>query len=638
MHYASLATQLEIHTFNWIKDMKKLFCFIAKMFRGIWKLISFLRVALLNIAFLALLVFAYFSFFPQSTTSSDEAVDTKSALILNLEGPIVEQRSYVNPLDSVSSSVFDKDLPKENVLYDIVTTIRAASVDPSITGLVLNLKQMPETNLTKLRYIGKAISEFKASGKPIYAYGDFYNQSQYYLASYANQIMLSPDGAVLLKGYSAYNLYFKDLLEKMNVSTHIFRVGTYKSAVEPFIRNDMSPAAKESATAWLTQLWGAYVDDVAHNRNIDGKVLSPTMEQFLAQMKAVDGDLATLSKQVGLVDSLMTRQQVTTFLRNQFGGTESKGYNGISYYQYKHSLSQPITNTTNDIAIVVASGTILDGDQPKGSIGGDSTARLLRQARLDEHVKAVVLRVDSPGGSAFASEVIRHEVEALKQAGKPVVVSMSSLAASGGYWISMSADRIIAQPTTLTGSIGIFGVITTFEKGLNQLGVHTDGIGTSPFSGVGITNGLSKGASEAMQMGIEHGYHRFISLVGANRDMTTEAVDKVAQGRVWTGQDALNHGLVDQLGDFDDAVAAAAKLAKVSDYQLKWVDKSLTPTQQLLQDLFSTVDASLGAHIEQYLPDALKPAATQMVQSADLLNRFNDPKGYYAFCLNCQTL
>lgn len=617
--------------------MKKLFCFIATIFKGLWKLISFLRVALLNLLFIGVLVLAYFSFFPQQDPTSEQA-DTpkKEALVLNLEGPIVEQRTYVNPFDSLSGTLFDKDLPKENVLYDIVSTIRFAAADNSVPGLVLNLKQMPETNLTKLRYIAKAISEFKATGKPIYAYGDFYNQSQYYLASYADKVFLSPDGAVLLKGYGAYTLYYKDLLEKLDVTTHVFRVGTYKSAVEPFIRNDMSAAAKESATAWLTQLWGAYIDDVSHNRKIDAKAITPSMDEFLAKMKSVDGDLAKLSKQVGLVDQLMTRQQAMSFMRSKFGGTEKNGYNGISYYRYKEKVTPPIVTTTDKVAVVVASGTILDGDQPKGSVGGDSMARLLRQARLDDNVKAVVLRVDSPGGSAFASEIIRNEIEALKQAGKPVVVSMSSLAASGGYWISMSADKIIAQPTTLTGSIGIFGIITTFEKGLSKLGVNTDGIGTSPFSGVGLTNGLSKGASEAMQMGIEHGYHRFISLVGTNRDIKVADVDKIAQGRVWTGQDAMKRGLVDQMGDFDDAINEAAKLAKIDSYKLTWIDKPLTPTQQMLQDLFSSMDASIGNPLNKWLPDSLKPAAAQMAQSADLLNSLNDPKGYYSFCLTCQ--
>ncbi|GLT14185.1 signal peptide peptidase SppA [Vibrio algivorus] len=617
--------------------MKKLFCFIATIFKGLWKLISFLRVALLNLLFIGVLVLVYFSFFPQQDPTSEQAgTPKKEALVLNLEGPIVEQRSYVNPFDSLSGTLFDKDLPKENVLYDIVSTIRFAAADNSVPGLVLNLKQMPETNLTKLRYIAKALSEFKATGKPIYAYGDFYNQSQYYLASYADKVLLSPDGAVLLKGYGAYTLYYKDLLEKLDVTTHVFRVGTYKSAVEPFIRNDMSPAAKESATAWLTQLWGAYIDDVSHNRKIDAKAITPSMDEFLAKMKSVDGDLAKLSKQVGLVDQLMTRQQAMNFMRSKFGGTEKNGYNGISYYRYKEKVTQPIVTTADKVAVVVASGTILDGDQPKGSVGGDSMARLLRQARLDDNIKAVVLRVDSPGGSAFASEIIRNEIEALKQAGKPVVVSMSSLAASGGYWISMSADKIIAQPTTLTGSIGIFGIITTFEKGLSKLGVNTDGIGTSPFTGVGLTNGLSKGASEAMQMGIEHGYHRFISLVGKNRNINVEDVDNIAQGRVWTGQDAMKRGLVDQMGDFDDAINEAAKLAKIDSYQLTWIDKPLTPTQQMLQDLFSSMDASIGNPLNKWLPDSLKPAAAQMAQSADLLNSLNDPKGYYSFCLTCQ--
>lgn len=618
--------------------MKKLFCFIAKIIKGIWKVISFLRVALLNLLFIGVLVLAYFSFFPQQSPTSDTtSVSEKQALVLNFQGPIVEQRTYINPFDSLSGTLLDKDLPRENVLYDIVSTIRFSASDPSISGLVLNLKQMPETNLTKLRYIAKAINEFKASGKPIYAYGDFYNQSQYYLATYADQVFLSPDGAVLLKGYAAYNLYYKELLEKLEVTTHIFRVGTYKSAVEPFIRNDMSAAAKKSATAWLTQLWGAYVDDVAHNRKIDSQAITPSMEEFLAKMKGVDGDLAKLSKQIGLVDQLMTRPQAMSFLRSQFGGSDKNGYNAISYYHYKDKIQQPIVNTMDKVAVVVASGTILDGEQPKGQVGGDSMARLLRQARLDQNIKAVVLRVDSPGGSAFASEVIRNEIEALKQAGKPVVVSMSSLAASGGYWISMNADKIIAQPTTLTGSIGIFGILTTFEKGLDKIGVHTDGIGTSPFSGVGLTNGLSKGASQAMQMGIEHGYHRFISLVAQNRDMTPEEVDKIAQGRVWTGQDAMKHGLVDQMGDFDDAIEVAANMAHLESYNLSWVDKPLNPTQQMLQDLFSTVNASFGNPMEKWLPDALKPAAAQLSQSADLLNNLNDPKGYYAFCLPCQT-
>ncbi|HAS8175442.1 TPA: signal peptide peptidase SppA [Vibrio vulnificus] len=614
--------------------MKSLFKLIGLVFKGIWKAITFVRLALTNLIFLLSIALVYFIYFYGHDTQPQ--VEQPSALVLNLSGPIVEQSLYINPMDSFAGSLFGEEIPKENVLFDVVDTIRYAKDDEKITGLVLSLRDMPETNLTKLRYIAKALNEFKASGKPIYAVGAFYNQSQYYLASYADKIYLVPDGGVMLKGYSAFNLYYKTLLEKLDVTTHVFRVGTYKSAIEPFVRDDMSPAAKESATRWLTQLWGAFVDDVANNRKIDPKTLNPSMEEFLSQLKSVNGDLAALSIKLGLVDELATRQQLRAQLAEKFGASGDDSYKAISYYDYRATMRDNFDVNADDIAIVVASGTIMDGQQPRGTVGGDTVAGLLRQARNDDKVKAVVLRVDSPGGSAFASEVIRNEVQALKDAGKPIVVSMSSLAASGGYWISMSADKIIAQPTTLTGSIGIFSVITTFEKGFNKLGIYTDGVGTSPFSGEGISTGLSKGASQAFQMGIEHGYQRFISLVGNNRNLSLDAVDKVAQGRVWTGYDALQHGLVDQIGDFDDAVAEAAKMAQLENYNLYWVEEPLSPTEQFIQEFMKQVKISMGVDIQSILPPSLQPVAQQMEQHASLLQNFNDPKGYYAFCLNCE--
>lgn len=614
--------------------MKKLFKFIGLIFKGIWKSITFIRLALANLIFLLMIAVFYFAF--TYTGEGRPVIEKESALVMNLSGPIVEQRRYVNPMDSVAGSLLGNEMPKENVLFDIVDTIRYAKDDAKVSGLVLALRDLPETNLTKLRYIAKALNEFKASGKPVYAVGDFYNQSQYYLASYADKVYMAPDGGVLIKGYSAYSMYYKTLLEKLDVSTHVFRVGTYKSAIEPFIRDDMSDAAKESATRWVTQLWSAFVDDVTTNRNINAKVLNPTMEELLTEMKSVDGDLAQLAVKMGLVDELATRQDIRTLFAKEFGSDGKDSYNAISYYDYLATIRPDYTLANHDIAVVVASGAIMDGQQPRGTVGGDTVASLLRQARNDEKVKAVVLRVDSPGGSAFASEVIRNEVEALKEAGKPVVVSMSSLAASGGYWISMSADKIVAQPTTLTGSIGIFSVITTFEKGFSKLGINTDGVGTSPFSGDGITTGLSEGASQAFQLGIEHGYKRFISLVGSNRDMTVEEVDKVAQGRVWTGQDALSFGLVDQMGDFDDAVELAAKLANVTDYGIYWVEEPLSPTELFLQEFMNQVKVSLGVDATSLLPKSLQPVAQQFEQDASLLQSFNDPKGQYAFCLNCQ--
>ncbi|MGL5429571.1 MAG: signal peptide peptidase SppA [Vibrio sp.] len=614
--------------------MKSLFRFVGLLLKGIWKTLTFIRLALTNLFFLLTIGIIYFIY-----TQADAplpSLNQSSALVLNLSGPIVEQNSQFKAMDSFAGSAFGDELPRENVLFDIVETLRHAKNDTKITGLVLALADMPETNLTKLRYIAKAINEFKSSGKPVYAVGDFYNQSQYYLASYADKIYLAPDGAVLLKGYSAYSMYYKTLLEKLEVSTHVFRVGTYKSAIEPFIRDDMSDEARESASRWLTQLWSAYLDDVASNRQIEITALTPSMDEFVARLKAVGGDLAALSQQVGLVDELATRQQMRQALSQTFGSDGKDSYNAISYYEYQASIKPAQNNAASDIAVVVASGAIMDGSQPRGSIGGDTVAGLLREARNDNKIKAVVLRVDSPGGSAFASEVIRNEMEALQAAGKPVVVSMSSLAASGGYWISMSADKIVAQPTTLTGSIGIFSVITTFEKGLNQLGIYTDGVGTTPFAGQGLTTGLTQGAKEAIQLGIEHGYQRFISLVAEKRGLSIQAVDEIAQGRVWTAQDALNLGLIDQLGDFDDAVRLAADLAKLEQYNLYWVEEPLSPIQQFLQDLLGQVRINAGLDIAALWPKSLQPLLGEWQQQTHLLNQLNDPKGQYAFCLPCQ--
>ncbi|MEC7941408.1 MAG: signal peptide peptidase SppA [Pseudomonadota bacterium] len=614
--------------------MKKIFKFIGMFFKGIWKLITFVRVALVNLIFLLSIAVIYFVYIHSDTTPP--AVPQQSALVINLSGPIVEQSRYINPMDSVTGSLLDKELPKENILFDIVETIRYAKDDDNVTGIVLALKELPETNLTKLRYIAKALNEFKASGKPIYAVGDFYNQSQYYLASYATKVYMSPDGGVLLKGYSAYSLYYKTLLKKLDVNTHVFRVGTYKSAIEPFIRDDMSDAAKESASRWLGQLWCAYVDDVSNNRQIDAKTLNPNMDTFLKELESVDGDIAKLAKKLGLVDELATRQQVRLELADVFGSDGQDSYKALGYYEYRTTMLPDMSSESHDVAVIVASGAIMDGKQPRGTVGGDTTAALLRQARNDDKVKAVVLRVDSPGGSAFASEVIRNEIEAIKQAGKPVVVSMSSLAASGGYWISMGADKILAQPTTLTGSIGIFSVITTFEKGLNDIGVYTDGVGTSPFSGLGITTGLTQGAKDALQMGIEHGYRRFIGLVGENRGIDIDAVDKIAQGRVWTGQDAMQNGLVDEIGDFDDAIAAAASLAELESYNIYWVEEPLSATEQFIQEFMNQVQMSIGLDIQSMIPSSLQPISQQLAQDSQLLSNFNDPQGRYAFCLNCQ--
>lgn len=616
--------------------MKKLFKFIGAIFRWTWKLINFIRLAIFNLLFFIVIGLVFFGYSQSTKVVEPPVVREASALMLNLSGPIVEQRNYINPMDSFTGSLFGQEIPKENVLFDIVDTIRYAADDDKVSGLILNLGEMPEANLTKLRYIAKAINHFKESNKPVYAVGDFYSQSQYYLASYADKIYLSPDGAVMLNGYGNFPLYYKTLLENLDINTHVFRVGTYKSAIEPFIRDDMSKEAKQAASAWLSQLWGAYVDDVAKNRQVDTNAVNPSMDAFLQQLKQANGSLAKLSVNLGLVDELATRQQVRSDMAEIFGKKGKDSYKTITYYDYLGTIKPNYNMSTNDIAVVVASGAIMDGNQPRGTVGGDTIAALLRDAKNDDNVKAVVLRVDSPGGSAFASEVIRNEVDALKEAGKPVVVSMSSLAASGGYWISMSADKIVAQPTTLTGSIGIFSVITTFEKGLNKIGVYSDGVGTTPFSGIGITRGIPEKAAQAFQLGIENGYQRFIGLVSESRGIPVKQVDAIAQGRVWTGFDAMKAGLVDQMGDFDDAVKLAAELAELEDYNIYWIEEPLTTAEQLLQQLSENLNASLGLNISSMLPTALQPVSEQLIADSALLNTLNDPKGYYSLCLTCQ--
>ncbi|SIN77444.1 signal peptide peptidase SppA [Salinivibrio sp. ES.052] len=626
--------------------MKKLFRFIASLFRWLWRALSFVRQLLLNVLFIGVIVAVYFALTsetPLTPKKSDSAQVAQTeqaphALLLNIDGPIVEQRQRLSPIDTLSRNALGQPIESENVLFDIVDTVRHAATDEQINGLVLSLGDMPSTSLTKLRYIAKAIDTFKDSGKPVIAIGGTYSQSQYYLASYADEVLMSPDGMVMLQGYGSYNLYWKDLLDKLDVTTHVFRVGTYKSFVEPYTRNNMSDPAREANQAWLSQIWDAYVSDVAENRGIEPNVLSPTAAQLLASLREFDGDFAALSEHVGIVDKRMTRQQIRRYLAEKFGSDGKDSFEYTGYYDYlpkiQNSFSLP---GSNNIAVVVASGPIMDGLQRPGTVGGDTTAALLRDARLDDSVKAVVLRVDSPGGSAFASEVIRNEVDALREAGKPVVVSMSSVAASGGYWLSASADRIIAQPTTITGSIGIFSLFTTFENTLDDLGVQSDGVGTTPFAGVGLTRALPDDVGEIMQLGIEHGYHRFLSLVSNHRDMSMEEADTVAQGRVWTGQDALNLGLVDSLGDFDDAVSTAAELAGIDDYQLDWMQQPLTPFEQFINDMLGQSINVFGETVQANVPViARQLAASPEWQSLTLLEKFNDPQGRYLFCLNCQ--
>jgi protease-4 len=613
--------------------MRTLGRIIAGLFRWTWRLLNFVRELILNL-FLIFLILVGVGIY-LSIQGNSSAVTPHGALLVDLSGVVVDQPSVNNRVRQWGRELLgaSSNRLQENSLFDLVDTIRKAKDDKNITGMVLQLNDFAGADQPSLQYIGKALREFRDSGKPIYAIGDSYNQTQYYLASYANKIYLSPQGAVDLHGFATNNLYYKSLLEKLKVTTNIFRVGTYKSAVEPLIRDDMSPAAREADSRWVGGLWQNYLDTVAANRQLTPDQLFPGAADILSGLKATGGDTVQFALNSKLVDELASRTAIETQLVKTFGwDKQSNDFNAVSIYNYQ---PQPSPDQGGEIAVIFVNGAIMDGPQTPGSVGGDTTASQLRQARLDPKIKAVILRVNSPGGSVSASEVIRSELAAVRAAGKPVVVSMGGMAASGGYWVSTPADYIIASPSTLTGSIGIFGVINTYENTLDSVGVHTDGVATSPLADLAVTKALPPEFSQMMQLNIENGYKNFINLVATARKMTPEQVDQIAQGHVWIGSDAKKNGLIDQLGDFDDAVKKAAELAKLPQWQLNWFIDAPSMTDMLLSQFGVSIHAMLPAAIQSMLPAPLASVALAVKEQPGLFNNLNDPQHRYAICLTC---
>lgn len=616
--------------------MRTLWRFIAGFFKWTWRLLNFARELVLNLFFIFLVLVGVGIWMQLSSTP--ESNSTRGALLMDISGVIVDKPSASSKLGVIGRQLFgsSSDRLQENSLFDIVQAIRQAKDDRNITGIVLDLKNFAGGDQPSMQYIGKALREFRDSGKPVYAVGDSYSQGQYYLASFANKIWLSPQGVVDLHGFATNGLYYKSLLEKLKVSTHVFRVGTYKSAVEPFIRDDMSPAARDADSRWIGELWQNYLNTVAANRKITAQQVFPGAQVMLDGLTKVDGDTAKYALDSKLVDSLGSSAEIEKALSKEFGWSKAdKNYRAVSIYDY--ALKTP-ADTGSSIAVVFANGAIMDGEETPGNVGGDTTAAQIRDARLDPKVKAIVLRVNSPGGSVSASEVIRAELAAAKDAGKPVVVSMGGMAASGGYWISTPASFIVANPSTLTGSIGIFGVINTVENSLDSIGVHTDGVATSPLADVSMTKTLPPEVQQMMQLTIENGYKRFITLVAQSRHSTPEQIDKIAQGHVWTGQDAKANGLVDSLGDFDDAVAKAAELAKLKAWHIDYYQSEPTFFDMVMDSVSGSVRASLPQALQAYLPAPLASAAKEVKAETDKLAAFNDPQNRYAFCLTCANI
>jgi len=631
--------------------MSKLVNLLKRIILGIWRLFSLTRSVVLNLIFIVFLI----GFITVLGSDVEQVtVPNKTALVLNLVGDLVEQKREVNPMDALLLEALDEKEDKPEVLIaDVLEVIAKAKNDDRVQLLVLQLQGLRSAGLSKLQNIGAALIDFRDSGKKIVALGDNFSQDQYYLVSHADDIWLNPQGFMLLDGYGRYQMYFKSALEKLAINQHIFRVGTFKSAVEPFIRDDMSKKAKEANALWLNDLWQQYKEDIAKQRGFNINNFDDNMTDLLSKFTKANSSFAQYALTNGWVDQLKTRAQMRSDLIKMVGkNKKGDSYNHILFNDYLAATTSflPLDKESiNKVAVIVAKGTILNGIQKPGTIGGDSTAKLLRKARNNDKVKAVVLRVDSPGGSAFASEIIRQEVELLKTAGKPVVASMGTYAASGGYWISAPADKIIAAPSTITGSIGIFGMMMTFEDSLSKFGIYTDGVGTTDIAGFGPTQPLTKGMSQLFQLSINKGYQDFISIVAENRNMTLAQVDAVAQGRVWSGKKAKELGLVDELGNLTDAIVAAAELAKLDKYDTLLVEKETSSRNKLIQKLMGQVQTLVITHFGfvantpagelMSLGGINAKPMTQFINQLQAeftkMNQFNDPQSMYTLCLVC---
>lgn len=616
--------------------MRTLWRIIAGLFRWSWRVLNFIREFILNIFLILLIVVGVGIWLQVSGSSGSSAPIQQGALKVDLSGVLVDKPSVSNRLSKIGRQLLgaSSERLQENSLFDVVDAIRQAKGDSNIKGMVLDLREFAGGDQPSLQYVGKALREFRDSGKPIYALGESYSQAQYYLASYATKIYLSPQGTVDLHGFATNGLYYKTLLEKLKVTSHVFRVGTYKSAVEPFLRDDMSPAARDADSRWVGQLWQNYLNTVAANRQLTPEQLFPGAAAIIAGLNAVKGDTAQYALDNKLVDALGSRAAADQELVKTFGlDKQSNDYRSVSIYDY--TVKPASSQQDGNIAVVMASGAIMDGEETPGNVGGDTTAAQIRDARLDPKIKAIILRVNSPGGSVTASEAIREELAAAQAAGKPIVVSMGGMAASGGYWISTPASYIVANPSTLTGSIGIFGVINTLENSLDSIGVHTDGVATSPLADISTTKALPAEVQQLMQLTIENGYRNFVGLVAKSRHKTPEQIDAIAQGHVWTGSDAKANGLVDALGDFDDAVKKAGELAKVSKPMLSWYQDEPTFLDMVLGQMNASVQAVLPDTLKAWLPAPMLDVMSAMKAQPGLFDKQNDPQNRYAFCLNC---
>ena len=606
---------------------------MVRLFSSIWRGLDGLR----KILHLVLLVLLFLVFFG-ALSGAPTLMPNKAALLLQPVGPLVDQLDG-DPYDRALAQLLG-DAPPQTLVQDVIDALEFAKYDDRIAAVHLELSSMGGGGLSKLRRIGAAIEDFQESGKPVIASADYFSQASYHLAAHADELYMNPEGIVFIQGYGAFGSYYKEAIDALKIDWNVFRVGTYKSFVEPYERMDMSPEDRESRSRLINQFWGMYIADIEAARGMDDGQLDSFVQNLVARVEAVGGDIALAAVEAGLVDELVGRAELRERIIGYVGedASDSADYASVSDHDYlmQMRLLESKDIKEENVAVIVAVGNILNGTQPSGTIGGDSTAALLRAALNDDSVRAVVLRIDSPGGSVFASEVIADEVRALQAVGKPVVASMSSVAASGGYWVAAVADHVIASPATVTGSIGVFGMFPTFQRSLSALGVATDGVGTTPWAGqLRPDREMSAPTKQLFQLMINDTYDDFVSGVAELRDKDKDFVDSVAQGQVWTGTDALTHGLIDELGTYEDAIRVAAELAGLSDgsYGQKTIQTQLSPTEQMVLDFLALSDG-FGLEFDTLTSgrDVLQQFANALEEMLSGIAQFNDPKGIYTHC------
>jgi protease IV len=581
----------------------------GRFMRGLGRGINITRLIVINVVFFGLLgIFLLLLFLG----GRNNMVDDKTVLVLAPEGALVEQYS-ADPLSRAVGRM-SGDGVKQVQVRDMVRAIDAAAKDDRVSRIVLRPDRMQAGGFASLREVGAALDRFRAAGKPVLAWGASLDQGQYYLAAHADKVYIDPQGGVMATGLANYRLFYKDLLDRLGVQVHLFRVGQFKSAAEPFILDHASPESKEADAFWLGGLWSTWIDEVAAKRHIDAATLRADVDGFAERVRDARGSLAELAVEEKLVDGVATEQQFVQMLRKQGvpAGKKDQGFRQVDLggYLTDRGLSNiDMLQTSPGVTVVVAEGEITGGKQAQGTIGGDSTAALIRDVRHDKRTRALVLRVNSPGGEVYAAEQIRREVELTREAGIPVVVSMGDVAASGGYWISMNANRIYAEPNTITGSIGIFGMFFTVPDTLAKIGVKSDGVGTGPLAGAfDITRPLDPKVGVLIQSIIDKGYRDFVGNVAKARGKDFATIDNIAQGRVWTGQQALERGLVDKLGSLDDAIRDAAQEANLGkDFNVRYAEKPMGAFERFLTNVGDSTEArvalSWGVHLPSWVAE-----------------------------------